>query len=221
MRGRRSPGGAARGKRRVVHEKVETARRDVKADAVSALDQRERAADRRFGRDMEHDGAEGGAAHARVGDAQHVLDAAAGEFARNGDISRFRHSRRSLRAGVAQHKHVVVGDLEIGRVDALSHVLQAVEHDGPALMRQQFRRCRGLLHDGAVGGQIAAQHDEAALGVKGVAARAHDALRPRGRGGGKFLAQRAAGYRQAVEIEQRDEFAQDRREPPALCRSSI
>ena len=37
--------------------------------------QRERAADRRLGRDVQHDGAEGGAAHARVGDAHHVLDA--------------------------------------------------------------------------------------------------------------------------------------------------
>ena len=35
----------------------------------------ERPARRRLGRDMQHDRAEGGAAHARVGDAHHVLDA--------------------------------------------------------------------------------------------------------------------------------------------------
>ena len=78
-RGRRARGrqGGARARLVLRHEQVEAARAHGQADAIAALDQAERAADRRFGRDVEHDRAKRGAAHARIRDPDHVLDARA------------------------------------------------------------------------------------------------------------------------------------------------
>ena len=94
-----------------------------------------------FRRDVQHDGAEGGAAHARIGYPHHVLDAAARELLRDRQVARLRHARRAPGAGVAQHQHVVGGDVERGIVDPQRHVLDRFEHHGAAGVLQQPGAC--------------------------------------------------------------------------------
>ena len=77
----------------------------------------ERAAGGGVGGDVQHDGAERGAAHARVGDAHHVLDAALRELFRNRQIAGFRHAFRRVRAGVLQHHNVLRLNIERWVVD--------------------------------------------------------------------------------------------------------
>src|SRR2546422_3446852 len=67
-----------------------------RSDPVTALHEAERAAVGRLGRDVQHDGAIGGAAHARVGDPHHVRDTPARELLRNRQIARLPHSRAPL-----------------------------------------------------------------------------------------------------------------------------
>src|SRR5579885_588921 len=57
-----------------IDEEVEAALADAEANPVAVADEAERAAARGVGRHMEDDGAIGGAAHPRIGDAHHVLD---------------------------------------------------------------------------------------------------------------------------------------------------
>ena len=76
----RSEQAARRPQLRLVDEQVEPPRRDVEPDHVAVLHQRERTADRGLGGDMQDDRAEGGAAHAGVGDPDHVVDARRGEL---------------------------------------------------------------------------------------------------------------------------------------------
>ena len=60
--------------------------------------ERERSADRRFGRYVQHDRAVRGAAHARVGDAHHVLYAGARELRRDRQVAGFGHAVAALRS---------------------------------------------------------------------------------------------------------------------------
>ena len=75
-----------------------------KRDAVAVVHGRERPADRCLGRHMQHDGAVGRAAHARIGNAHHVLHACSREL-RSGSAdtrppaSRRRAGRRSSAPG--------------------------------------------------------------------------------------------------------------------------
>jgi hypothetical protein len=58
-----------------------------KPDAITVLHQTERTARRCVGRNVENDGAEGCATHARVGNPDHVLDATLGELLRDRQIA--------------------------------------------------------------------------------------------------------------------------------------
>ena len=98
----------------------------------------ERAADSRLRCDMQHDGAERGAAHPRIGDADHVLDAGLRQLLRDRQVAGLRHARRALRSGIAQHEDVVRGYVERRVVDPARQVFDRVEHDGTAGMYQQL-----------------------------------------------------------------------------------
>ena len=80
---------------------------------VAVADRGERSADSRFGRDVQDDGAERGAAHAGVGDADHVAHAGSSSFCGIGIMPGFGHAGSTDRAGVLQHEHVVRGDVEL------------------------------------------------------------------------------------------------------------
>ena len=94
----------------------------------------------------------------------------------------------------------------------VGQVLAVLEHDRAAFVLHQLRIGGRLLDDRAAGRQVAAQHRDAALRI--------DRVRRRGRttscvkpaaGALDLLAQRAAGDRQRVEVQQRLQLAQQRR----------
>ena len=97
---------------------VDRALRHIDRDGVAGAHRGERAADLRFRRDMQDAGAIAGAAHARIGDAQHVAHALLQQLLRDRQHAPFRHARPALRAGIAQHHDVVGRDIEIGIVHA-------------------------------------------------------------------------------------------------------
>jgi hypothetical protein len=74
---------------------------------VAGLQQRQRAADIGFRRDMQDAGAVAGAAHARVGQRTMSRYALLHQLLRDRQHAPFRHARPALRAGIAQHQHVV------------------------------------------------------------------------------------------------------------------
>ena len=125
---------------------------------------------------MQHDGAERRAAHARVGNAHHVLDALLRELFRDRDIAGFRHAGRADRPGIAHHEDIVFGDVERRIVDALGHVGDGIEHHRAAFMLHQFRRRRALLDDGAARREIAAQDRHAAFFLERIVARTDHGL---------------------------------------------
>src|SRR5205085_1516067 len=73
---RRLPARTARGELALAHQELKLALRHVELDLVAVAHERERAAGGRLGRDVQHYRAVRGAAHARIGDAHHVGDAA-------------------------------------------------------------------------------------------------------------------------------------------------
>jgi hypothetical protein len=91
----------------VVDEEIDAPGGDIEANRIAVLHQRERAAERGLGRDVQDDRAERGAAHARVGDAHHVLDALLRELLRDRKVAGLGHSRCPPWAGVGQHEDVV------------------------------------------------------------------------------------------------------------------
>ena len=95
-------------------EEVDAATFDVEGDLVAGVDDGKRAADGGFGCDVEDDGAKGGAGHAGVGDADHVLDAGAGKSEGDGEIAGFGHTGCAFGAGVAEDEDVVCVHVEIG-----------------------------------------------------------------------------------------------------------
>ena len=148
---------------------------DREPDAVAVAHQAERAAAGGVRRDVQHDGAEGGAAHARVGHAHHVLDALGGELLRDRQIAGLRHGGRRMRAGVLQHQNVVGGDVELGIVDARGEVLQRGEHHRPALVLEQLGVGGRALEDGALRREVAEQRDQPALRLQRLVALGDDA----------------------------------------------
>src|SRR5207248_3880929 len=109
----------------------------------------ERATNCGLGCNVEDDGAEGGAAHASIGDAHHVFDALARELHRNWKITSFGHAGCALGTGVAQDKDVVGSDVEVGIVNAIGEVFDAVKVNRTAGVTQKMRRGGGVLHNGA------------------------------------------------------------------------
>ena len=162
---------------------------------------------------MEHDGAEGGAAHPRVGKPHHIGHTRRGELTGDRDVAGLRHSRRALGTGVAQHQHVLRRDIQRGIVDPRREVGDGVEHDrAPGVLAERGRR-RRLLDDRTVRREVAAQHGNAALGIDGIVPLAHHILGPGLRRGGNLLPESTPGHGQAVEIELIRQRAQHRHEP--------
>ena len=160
----------------VVDEEFDAAGFDVEQNLVAVLDDSERAADGGLGCDVEDDGAEGGAAHAGVGDAHHVFDALACELHGDWQIAGFGHAGCAFGTGVAEDEDVVGGDVEVGIVDAIGQVFDAVEDDGAAGVAHEVRRCGGVLDDGAEGREIAVEDRHRAFGFERRGEAADDVL---------------------------------------------
>ena len=150
---------------------------------------------------MQHDGAEGGAAHPRVRNAHHVLDPLARQLLRDRDIAGLRHARRAERPCVAQHQNVVGRHVQIVVVDACRQIVQVLEDHGAAGVAEQLLGGRRRLHDGTARRQVAAHHRHGAAGMKRLGHRVDDILRPGRRCRVQVFAQRLAVDGQAVEVE--------------------
>ena len=123
------------------------------------------------GRHMQHDGAERGAAHARVGDADHVLDAALRELLRDRQVAGLGHAFGRVRAGILQHQHVLRRNVERRIVDARGKIGERGEHHRPALVLEQPGIGRRALEDGAPRREVAEQRDETAVRLERLIAR--------------------------------------------------
>ena len=124
--------------------------------------QAKRAAVSRFRRDVQHDRAEGRAAHPRVRDAHHVLDAGARELARNRQIAGFGHAGAADRPGILQNQEIIRRHVEVRAVHTRRKIFQRRKDDGTAFLLEQVLVGRRALEDRAARRQRAEQRDDAA-----------------------------------------------------------
>ena len=170
----------------------------------------ERSARRGLRRDVQDDGAGGGAAHAAIRNAHHVFDAGARELPGDRDIARLGHPRRAARTDVAQHQDVIALDVERLVVDAADEVIDVVEDHGATFVLHKLRIGRRLLDDCAAGCQVSAQDRDPALRVDRTRSRPHHILRECGAMAVDLVPQRAPGHRYGPEVEQGRELTQQR-----------
>jgi hypothetical protein len=135
------------------------------------LHQRQRAAGGGLGRGVQHHGAVGGAAHARVADAHHVGDALAQHLGRQRHVAHLGHAGVALGAAVLQHQDAGLVDVQVLVVDAGVEVVAVLEHHRAAGVLHQRRRGRAGLDDRAARRQVAAQHGDAGLVLEGLGQR--------------------------------------------------
>ena len=200
-RRRRRPGGAARLEFLIGHLDLEAAFGDIEDDHIALLHQRQRTAGGRLRRDVQDDGAIGGAAHARVRDPHHVGDPFLQDLGRQAQISDFGHARISLGAAVLEHHDRAFVDVQRRIVDALVIVFDGLEDDGAAPVTHQIGARRRRLEHGAIGRQIAAQHGDAAAFRQRLVERA-DHLGVVIRRIGGVLPDGLAVHRRGVAVEQ-------------------
>src|SRR5450756_149430 len=137
---------------------------DVDADGVALLDEADEAAGVRLGRHVADGGAARGAAEAAVGDERHVLVAVlAGEHRRGAE--HLGHAGGALGALAADHDHRAAADAAVG--DGRHGVFLALEDLSGAAVAQHLVGHSTLLDDGAVGGEVAEEHGQAAGSVVG------------------------------------------------------
>ena len=126
---------------------------------------------------MQHDGSEGGAAHAAVGNADHVLDAGTRQLQRDRQVTCLGHAGCAFGPDVLEHQDIVGRDVEVVPVDSARQVFGVFEHDGAAFMLHEAGVRRRLLDDRPARRQVAVQHGDAALRINGIAERTNDILR--------------------------------------------
>ena len=186
---------------RLAYKQVEPPLGDADAQSVAGLHKPKGSAGCSLRRNMQHDSAESRSAHPGVRQSQHILDAAPGEFHRDRKIARLRHAAGD-RAGIAQHQRVVGFDVQVGIVDPLCEIFEAVEHDGARGDFKQFLVGGGSLQDRPIGRKASEQGDETPIDAQGIVER------PDGGGVEVFAFRRHigsepfAGDRRGVEIEQ-------------------
>ena len=147
----------------------EAAAGNVERDHVAGTHERQRAAGRGFGRDVQDDGAVGGAAHARIGDADHIRYAFAQHFRRQGHVADFGHSGIAARAAILEDHDAGFVDVEIFVVDAGVKIFDRFEDDGAAAMLQQLRACGGGLITAPSGARLPRRTAMPAFALNGLA----------------------------------------------------
>ena len=175
--GRRSislPGPGARGKFFRRDQQFDTARRTVEQNLVPIAHHGQRSAGLRFRSDVQHHGAESGAAHAGIGDAQHVAYALLEQLARQRHVAHFRHAGVTLGSATLEHQHRAGVDFELRIVDACPQILDGFEHHGTASMLEQRRTGGARLHDGAIGTKVAVQYPDAGCCIDRIGHRPDD-----------------------------------------------
>ena len=113
---------------------VQAALRHIQLDNVPVFNQRQRTAQRAFRRHMQDDGAVGGAAHARIGDPDHIAHTLFQQLLRDGQITDFGHAGSADGTGVLQHQHMIFRDLQRGIVHPRLEIRHIFEDDGRSAM---------------------------------------------------------------------------------------
>ena len=175
LRCRRLPRRTALGELFIADVQVQAALGHVELDQVAVLHQRERPAGRGLGRGVQHHGAVGGAAHARVADAHHVGDALLQHLGRQRHVADLGHAGVALGPAVLQHQDAVLVDVEVGVVDARVEVVAVLEHHRAAVVHHQRRRRGARLDHRAARRQVAAQHADAGVRLERLRHRLDDA----------------------------------------------
>src|SRR5579862_184972 len=205
-RGGWRPRGAAFAEFFIGNQELDLARIDVELDHISVLNQRQRPAYRRFGRDVQDHRSVCRAAHAAVGDADYVRDAAFQQLFRDRHVADFGHAGIASRTGAFQDHHGVLVDIERRIVRPLPEVFDVFEDDRFAAMLQK-PGSRGARFDHcSVGRKIASQDGDAGVFAdRGLEFADHFAI-PARRIGGVF-AHGLAIDRRCVAMDQVAEFA--------------
>ena len=177
-------GGAPRAERRRVDHHVDAARRDVDPDAIALLDEADRAAFARLGRDVTDAEARRPAGEAPVGDEGANL-AEPLAFQKRGRVEHLLHSRTALGPFIDDHHHVAGMDL-VARDRVAGRLLRLEDPRRPLELPARFVDAGGL-HDAAVLGDIAVEDGQSALLAVGVRDVADAAARDVGVGLGEVL----------------------------------
>ena len=157
---------------------------------------------------MQHNRPEGCATHPGIRHPDHVLYAFRRELFRNWQVAGFRHAWRPLWPSVLHHQDIVWTDIKVRVVNAVGKILLVLEYHRLTDMVHQMFRCSRLFNDRAIWRQIAAQHGDTALRVKGVVERPHHILIPWQWRCIDLLAQSAASNGHTVEMQLWTKLAQ-------------
>jgi hypothetical protein len=209
--GRRPPR-QPRGDLRLAEVGVEALALAVDGDPVALLEDRERAAELRLGRDVaDAERTLGGSAEAGVGDDGDVIEAESAEEERDAEV--LAEARAAARTLVADHHHVPRADPS--REDR-EHRLPLAGEDprrpAESLARSPAHR---VATERAVGGQIPPQHLDPAGRMDGPVGGQDDLLAAHLRGVHE-LAERGARHRRALEVELAPDPLEDRHHASGL-----
>src|SRR5215472_2924288 len=211
------PRGAAALELRFRNLELQFSSLDVELDQVAVLHERKRSSDEGFGRNVQHARAVARAAHACVGNANHVTHALREELLWNRELPPLRHPGRAQRTRVLEHQHGVGGHRKRRIVDARGHVVVIGEHHRRPRVLEQMRLSSRRLDHRTVGRQIATQHGQTAARHKRTLARKNDVSVEYFRGL-NVLAERPAIDRPRIEHEQIGDVAQQRAQAPGVVK---
>src|SRR5258708_4484657 len=111
----------------------------IERDCVARLHQRERAAGCGFWTGMQNYGPIGRAAHASVGNTDHIADTLAEDLWRQQHVADFRHAGVATRAAILQDHDTVLVDIQRLVVNPGVKSLNGFEHHRSSAMLQQAR----------------------------------------------------------------------------------
>src|SRR5690606_26056042 len=183
----------------LLDQKIQTAAGHIQPDPIASFYQRQGAPFGGLGADVQHDGAKGGAAHPGIRYPHHVRNACPGELLGDRQVAGLRHPRSALGTGILQDQNAVARDRKGRIIDPFGQVLQVLEDDRGAFVAEEFWGSGGLLDDGALRSQVAAEDPEAAAVVEGLMEGLYHLLRPGRRGKRQFFTEGASADRQTLQ----------------------
>ena len=161
--GWRRPGCAASDEFFVGNFQFQPAFRDVQFYGISVLHQCKCAAQSRFGCGVQHDGAEGGAAHSGVGDTDHIADTFFQDMRRQRHISHLCHPGITPGTTIFEHHNVRFIDIKVRIINSGLKIFDVFKHHRLTAVDHQFGRSCRRFNDRPVRTQIAAQHRQSTI----------------------------------------------------------
>ena len=198
--GQRGPIGQAGGDLGLGNIEMNGAIGHVDGNHVAIADGCQRTAHRCLGGGVQDHRAIGGARHAGVGNAHHILYALAQHLWRQAHVAHFGHAGIALGAAVFEHHDAGLVDIERLVVDLCLVVVDVLEHHGAAGMNHQVRAGGRRFEHTAIGRKIALQNRDATMAGESLVDRPDHVLVPVA-GAGDFLAHGAPGNGQRIAME--------------------